>query len=600
MLNNNLIQSNIFNQFPAYTLDGSDFVKDNKTNQKADITDKPDVIEINQGNNNKSKKIKKIVFGSTLATTIIGAGVVGLFFAKGFHGSSLKKLSKFTERITKELQESSTSPKKLSKKALYYSRKGAKKTVDTMQASSNFTAMKDWITDKILETNRVTAKFARGSRNLFKKVVNRTLGKQYDKVEVKVKDLTSLLKHYNIEDLSNLNPQDAMQKVTIKGKTLTLGEWIQRLSKQTQRLESNFDNSFSLGARRARDTKRSQLLAGLSDKVGERFFKNKSTLLNPENYKTYATEDLSQAAYSELKEEIIKAKRHVSNNITTIHDEIKTSLTSFSQSVKPEDEVTTQAVQLLKKQLEKFKNCSGNNEAKAREKISKELTSVVDDLIKTMQKNKNYSALEQEEMVKYLSSIKQTVLSSGAGSKGSLEEIMTILNGLNQTSLKSSGKKIISDSNLKEFGKLSKQISKGLEKATEMEAEEYFLKRAELEVGSAATDVLSVLFPVGVGAYAVAKGDDKDEKISATLTTCIPLVGTFATFVYGTTKMFAGAKNLAFSLVSGAVLGKMGNYLDKLYKKYKDSGSVVNVIMDEGGNFVNGMTPHYIQDKESK
>ena len=121
------------------------------------------------------------------------------------------------------------------------------------------------------------------------------------------------------------------------------------------------------------------------------------------------------------------------------------------------------------------------------------------------------------------------------------------------------------------------------------------MKQAELEVGSAANDVLSILLPVGVGAYSIAKGDDKEERVSAVLTTCIPLVGTFATFVYGTAKMFSGAKNLIFSAVSGIALGKLGNYCDKLYKEYKSSGSVVQVAKDEYDKFWTDLTPKYAE-----
>ena len=145
---------------------------------------------------------------------------------------------------------------------------------------------------------------------------------------------------------------------------------------------------------------------------------------------------------------------------------------------------------------------------------------------------------------------------------------------------------------------MAKQITKGMKDATELEMGEYFLKQAELKVGSAPNDVISVLFPVGVGAAAIAKGDDKDEKISATLTTVIPLVGTFATFVYGTVKMLSGAKNLIFSGVSGLALSALGNYADKLYKKYKDSGSLTNVVKDEYNKLWTGLEPQMKQFDE--
>ena len=595
--NNNIPKNNIFNIFPQYNFEQGNLHKASqekkRTNNIAQIITTDDSIEINK--DTKNKKRKKILFGSTITSAIFTAGVAGIIFAKGLHGSSLSKFSKYTENLTKRIQDQNINSKELPIRVFYYTQKGIKKVIDFLQASSNFTAIKDWLSNKAFKATKLTTKFAEKSTKFFKGVVDKTLGKKYDKVETKVKDLTSLLKHYNIDSLNSLSTIDKMQKINIKGKTLTLEEWINILSNQTQRLETTFDNSFSLGARRLRDNKRKMLLADLPEKIKGRFFKDKNSLFNLENYRTYATEDLTKEAQEELRREISKARKQVTNNITTIHDDIRSALSSFSQKVQPEDEISRKSIQTLKKQFEAFKKCSGINEAKDREKISKEISSLIDSLIKTTQKNQNYSPLEQEEMLKYLSSIKETVLSTGIGSKGALEEIMTILKGLNNTGLKTTGNKIIADSNFKEFSKLSSKISKNLEKATELESGEYFLKQAELKVGSAPTDVLSVLFPIGVGAYSIAKEDNKDEKISATLTTCIPLVGTFATFVYGTSKMLSGAKNLMFSFVSGVLLSKLGNYCDKLYKKYKDSGSVVNVVKDEYDNFWTGIAPQYAQ-----
>lgn len=595
-INNN--NDSIFSLFPQYNLEQAITVKKTDTNAITNPLNEKDTITVNNSNKTSKSKKRKFIFGSTLASSILTAGIIGLIFAKGVHGSSFQKLSKYADKMAKDVQQQNITGKKIG----YLARKGTKKTVDTMQATSNFTAIKDYIANKLFRTNKATEKFADSSTSFFKRIVDKTLGKKYDKVEIKVKDLTSLLKQFKLENMDTLSQKDLSQKINIKGTVKTLKEWLEILSKQSERLESTFDNNFSLGARRLRDKKRQKLLADLPQKIGERFFKSKKQFLSPETYKTYATQDLTKAAQEELQNGIIKAKRQVSNNIPTIHDNIKNSLSSFINMVLPEDEASQKSISMLKEQLKKFKTCSGADEAKAREKISKQIISVIDDLIKMTKKNANYNPSQQEEMLKYLTSAKESVMSTGVGSKGSLEEIMTVLKGLNQAGLKSSGHKIVSDGSFKEFSKLSKSISKGIEKAADLEAGEYFLKQAELKVGSAPTDVLSVFFPIGVGAYSIAKGDDKDEKISATLTTCIPLVGTFATFVYGTVKMLSGAKNLAFSLVSGFILSQLGRWADKLYKKYKDTGSVVNVVKDEYDKFWTGLAPQFDVDdtKETK
>ena len=591
--NSTVNNKNIFGVFPEYNLEQSSIVKKQEINTATKEIEK-DSVEINK--KKKTSKKGKIIFGSTLATTIIGAGITGLIFIKGGNkGKNAKKISKLAEKLAKDIQEANTTQTKdLMTRCTIVCKKGMKKALDFLQATSNTNAIKDGAVDTVLRSNKVTKPFAENSKGMFQKVVNKTLGKKYRKVQVDIDDLTSTLKHYKISDLRQLDDSQKLQKITIKGVTKTLGEWTDDLARYTKDLGTSFDEGFSRDAIVGRNKKRSKLLSGLSDKVKDRFFKDKG-LFKAENYKTYATEELSKEAQDELRDNIIASRKKVTNNIQSIHDSIRTNLNSFSEGIKADDDNAIKKIKELKQKLETFKNCSGANEASTRAELSDDIAKFIDDALSTIAKNDKYSQEEKVNLMEQLFSIKTSVLSTKGSSKGALEEIKTILKGLNEATIGDSGKKVVTDSELKQFSKLSDKIRNGITKATELEAGEYFLKQAELEVGSAANDVISILFPVGAGAYAIAKGDDKDERVSAVLTTCIPLVGTFATFVYGTAKMFSGAKNLIFSGISGLVLGKLGNYCDKLYKEYKSSGSVVQVAKDEYDKFWTELTPKYAE-----
>ena len=573
MVQNNTIQNNnIFNSFPRYNLTGQ-----KKMNPLAGSALEDDSIYIRK----KAKK-KKILFGSTLASTILTAGILGLVFAKGFHGGSFKKLSKITEHLSDKIAESShKSTKNAANSAVYYARKGTKRTIEGLQATSNFTAFKDWMANKLFRKTKVTSAFANKSTSVFKKIVDKTLGKQYSKAEIKVRDMSSLLKHYSTGNLSELNPAT---KIKIKNETYTLQELTQKLSSLSQQLENTYDNNFSLGARKARDKKRTKLISNVSDEIYNRFFKDKNSLFKLKNYTSYVTEDVTKDAQKTLEKEILKGKREVTNNISHIYGNIKNKLNNFSEYVKPSDSQTREAVQNLKQNFDKFKSCSGQNESELRQKISTQILENIDNLKNLVTKSGNYNQTEQQNMLRRLEGISKAVEQSGNNSKGILEEIMTLLKGLNKQN-------IMSDTDYKEFSKMYSGIKNNLDKAANLEAGEYFLKQAELKVGSAPTDVLSLIFPIGTGAIAIATGEDKDEKISKVLNTCIPLVGTFATFIYGTTKMMSGAKNLIFSFVSGAILGKIGSYCDKLYQKYKQTGSITNIVKDEYTNLVSDIVP---------
>lgn len=553
----------VFSDFPVYKNQGT------LTSAKkagAPNIGSSDTVELAS---QRKKKKKMILFGSTIASTIFTAGILAMVLTKGIHGSSL---SKFKTNVLNDPN--------FTDKAVLETQKTTHKVLNFLDSLSNGTAIKDRVADKILRVNKYTAKFADFTTAKFKKIVDKTLGKKYDKVEVKVRDLTSVVQHCTVSDVQNVSSEQLEKAVTIKGETHTLAEWLQKLSEQSSSLEQSFDDGFSLGARKVRNAKRSKLISDIGNKVNEKFFgKGLKSLFNPKNYNGYVTEEISADAKKELAKDILSAKKKVTNNISSIHTNISDLIETFKQSVDFHDDKTLEAIKNLKSELQSFKECSGENEVLSRQKIVKNISEIISSATSNITESALYSDEQKKTLIHRLQKIGKS--SQALDEKGALEEIMTIVNGLNKSKVSINGKKIVSDSQLKEYSKLASSISKGLKDATATEAEQYFVKAAEMEVGSAPTDVLSILFPIGAGAYAIGKSDNKDERISATLTTCIPLVGTFATFVYGTTKMMYGAKNLALSLGSGIILSKLGNYCDKLYKNYKDSGSVVKVAQDE-------------------
>ena len=50
--------------------------------------------------------------------------------------------------------------------------------------------------------------------------------------------------------------------------------------------------------------------------------------------------------------------------------------------------------------------------------------------------------------------------------------------------------------------------------------------------------------------------------------------------------MLSGVKNLGLTFVSGIALKIIGDTCDKLYKKYKKTGSVTHVVKDEYDKFL--------------
>ena len=89
-----------------------------------------------------------------------------------------------------------------------------------------------------------------------------------------------------------------------------------------------------------------------------------------------------------------------------------------------------------------------------------------------------------------------------------------------------------------------------------------------MKLGSAPTDVLSILATVGTVGWFLGKSKDKDERISAGLKYGIPAIGAIATSLYCTARLISGGKAMAFGLLSGWIMNKMGVIVDDTRKKF--------------------------------
>lgn len=574
MIQTNQTQANkVFDLFPQYNV-----TKTTSTNTPIKVSipeQKPDeVVLSNEENKKKSSKVGKIFFGSTIATTIVGAGIASLLIAKGHHGSGL---TKWINKLEKSLQNPNISQKTIT----YKMKKGARQTLEAMQASSNIAAIKDSWSTSILRKLGL-GKFVDATSETFSNIVNKTSLKKYNKVGSKIDSYSGRLASL-AED--RLQKMDLTQVVETKNGQKTLAECLEELRTHSSALETDFRSNFGIRSFLQRSRARKDVIKDIPEKVGKKFSLSKDGVFNLKNYETYATEDFGKAGQMGMRRKITDARRTITNNIESISDEMNIAAKAFEARIKPDDKTgISKGFAELQKMLGEFRTCSGKTEVADRASVIEKMLKKINELEDELKASDLYKQ-EKNELLEYLTTIKRTAESTGAFSKGRLEEIKTTL-------------KILKDNNLiseKEYQKLIKEsdkITKKLLEATELESGELFVKQAEIAVGSAPNDVLSLIFPAAVGAYAIGKGDNKDEKISATLTTGIPLIGTMATFVYGTVKMLSGAKNLIFSAVSGVVLSKIGNYCDKLYKKYRETGSVTTVVKEEYDNFWTDVGPH--------
>lgn len=137
-------------------------------------------------------------------------------------------------------------------------------------------------------------------------------------------------------------------------------------------------------------------------------------------------------------------------------------------------------------------------------------------------------------------------------------------------------KDVLTKSEFRKLKYLSDSAQSSLKKSIKTETVEFFDKIRDLKLGSAPTDVLSILGTVGAVGWFLGKSKDKDERISASLKYGIPAIGAIATSLLCTAKLISGGKAMMFGLISGWLMNKAGEIVDNTRKNYKLDISLEN------------------------
>lgn len=591
MIINNPQANNIFKDFPDFKL-GQPPIGLNSSL----LSQKPDQVDIKNTSNDSQKlaavkvsdlesdkKGKGGVIAATVGSTVLIAGIAALFLSNGFSGGMYKKIRKLSEKLADSAKFSEKSQNSMAKVKLGLA-KGFRKFLSGMQAASNFNAIKDSFIQKLFNTNKVTERIAKKTTELFKKFSYDSVYSAYDKVHLNTDNFCGDLRHL-IEGIKNDKTIDLAQKIETKDGDKTLGVVLDSLEQYLRNTKVAFETGFCRNALLARKDIREDNVEGLLDEVWNTIHKDDGGWANFKDnrskYKTYITNRLRETKKDKLGEQIDISRKKLTNNIEHNCKFVNNKLDEISDKLKLNDAEPRVFINKLLKNMENYNGLSGTAEKKDRDanvkEIMKNIKSFKDFINSSSTK---YGAEDIESISRKLDDIEKTLVKD---EKGQLEEVITLLrpitdhvkNGKDSKLLKHFDNKVFNS-----FNKRAKAISKDITKAAELERDDLHEKCAEFAVGSAPSDLVSFLLPVGVAGYAISKGKDKDERVSATLTTGIPIVGSIGTMMYGTVRMFTGAKNIAFGFGTGLILGILGSTCDKLYKSYREKRSFTKMAVE--------------------
>lgn len=493
-------------------------------------------------NNTDSKGHKKlfgiigISVGSVALLTLIGLSTL----SKGFASGLSKKLGNFSKNLQKKIYDLSAETKELttSQKLKLNISKGMKSVADTLQASSNISAIKDSTASQWLKKLKLEPAIKK-LNNAFKGVVTKTTKNAYIKAET-----------------SNLKFCSYLDDLAAKTGDKKLKEYAKQIRKQ-------YTDNFSYSNYFHRTENAYKSMEGLDKEVYDILYKNEGGVLkNAKKLGSYVTTDLIAKDRTALAEKLLASKGKLSNNITDNYNNIKQILNDIKINVNPKDEKAVDIVKKLTETLESYKNVGGADEAIVREKMCKTFESDMSKLLDIFKTNTNYSQKVQQTEAKVAEFYQ--AIDPNVAKKGLAQDAITLIK-------EKYGKHSPEYTAAKEY---MHKLNNNMNKAISSELNSYE-KLAELQVGSAPTDILGILGPSALATAMVVNSKDKDERISKTFTSGVPILGGIGMSYYGTTRGFTGAKNLILGLGTGWVLNVVGKKVDEWYKKHIEKQNVL-------------------------
>lgn len=111
------------------------------------------------------------------------------------------------------------------------------------------------------------------------------------------------------------------------------------------------------------------------------------------------------------------------------------------------------------------------------------------------------------------------------------------------------------------------RANKGFRKVFEIEKGDFFNKLRDIKCGSAPTDIMGIMGTTGLLGLYIAQADTKEERVSVSLNTGVPLLTTLGTTLAATNKLISGIKLFGLAGASGFISSRAAKAIDKKYKE---------------------------------
>ena len=546
------LDTSLNNKFNEFTLAGSsrNFYMQPDTpvaHSAVSQTDQADDTVVISDKSKPKHKKRNLAFAVGSSALLVGGGVMMLM--RGLPKNTQKYLESLKKYMEKKLEKANIKGADSWSEFWEYSIRKVDSFIEKSQSINNFTSLKDigfkWLMDK----SKPTAKVHKKITDYFERLARRTVIKSYKTTQHKFDNMYEAFDKLD-QSILKSNPEE---KILYKGKSYTKRQLIELAQQHREHVKLNINEFTSTGALLGRYKYIKETTAALYshfwNKLSTNFLSKDNIFLKKEMWQTYIPDVQIMANKKSLNEQVAAIRHCISYTDKDKTEIISGYLKTLKNLVPPSDKDGLGIIRKLEWFLDNPEGIKTNKEI-----FIKTLNSLKD---RSFAKGLEETVIQNQKKLRE-SNIESIIKLLEGKRSGELQEMLEIYRSIAPYELAQS----------KAESSVRKAVS-SFDKALKTETTDFFDKIRDLRLGSAPTDIISILAPTAMIGYGLSEAADKDERISVVNKAGIPILGSIATSIICTTQLISGGVSLALGAVTGAIFGVIGSKVDDIRLAHK-------------------------------
>lgn len=500
--------------------------------------------------------VKQEKANKTAAAGIIFMAAILLMMSKNFQSGSQKLLEKLNELLNKKYDAAFLKEAKPKTNIRSYIARKIDTFLKKSESLNNITSLKDILFMRLMYKTEFTRKIHSGITNFFADISVNTVKKSYKKTAKLFDDMYEkfdkldeyILRHYSDKTVKYKEEEISVPKLIEKAKEcresikIVVNAFI---NEDTQKARYNLIKETT-----------SSLYSSFWNESFKGFWTKDNKFKRKEMWQTFIASEQIKANKTQLAEETAFTRNILSYTTKEKAKYISGYIENLKSIVPIED---AEGLEILNRLEWYTQNASGLTDGK--DNFLLELEKFEKHQLK-LSGDENLIKLQLKDRASNIQMIRDMANDNDTGELG---DMLNIYRKIALFELSKSGALNATEEAVSSF-----------DKSVQLEIGELFDKFRDLELGSAPTDILTLVFSSGMIIFGLGKAKNDKEKTSVMLKSGIPVIGGIATTMISATKLISGGKSLALGFLSGLILNRIGTIADNLNKKMKRQKSGVN------------------------